>query len=268
MPDVYATIENIEPDIQKRLADVLEMRAADARQREMLASYLSEITFPPQARVLEIGCGTGGVARTLARWPGVGKTIGIDPSPLFIEKARELADKIPNLSFVIGDGRALPFEADSFDAVVIHTTLCHVPEPEEVLAETHRVLRPQGWLAVFDGDYATATIATGEFDPLEMCIAAFRENFVHDRWLVRRLPGMIAAQGFVTSPMRSHGYVEAGEGAYMLSWIDRGADVLCQTGRIGEKKAESLKTEARRRSESNSWFGHIAFASILGRKEA
>ena len=40
------------------------------------------------------------------------------------------------------------------------------------LAELFRVLRPDGWLAVFDGDYATTSAARGDFDPLQSCIDA------------------------------------------------------------------------------------------------
>lgn len=268
MPDLYARIAEVDPNVQNRLADVLEMRAADARQREMLKSYLSEVEFPSKARVLEIGCGTGAVTRVLAQWPGVSVAVGVDPSAVFISKATALAAGIPNVSFKEGDGRALSFGAGSFDVVGVHTTMCHVPEPERLVTEAFRVLRPQGWMAVFDGDYATATVATGDCDPLEACIDAFRNGFVHDQWLVRRLPRLIKSGGFEVMPMRSHGYVEAPEGAYLLTWVDRGADVLLQTGRIGEQQAAALKAEARRRSEAKEWFGHIAFASVLARKPA
>ena len=266
MPDLYATISDVDSDVQERLADVLEARAADLRQREMLKSYLSEIDFPNDARVLEVGCGTGAVTRTLAQWPGVFEAVGVDPSPIFIAKAKELGKGISNIAFEEADGRSLPFEAGSFDVVVIHTTMCHVPGPEGLVTEAHRILRPDGWLAVFDGDYATATVATGDFDPLEACIDAFRDGFVHDQWLVRRLPMLIHSGGFEVMSMRSHGYVEAPEGAYLLTWVDRGADVLLQAGRIGENEAAALKSEARRRSENKQWFGHIAYASILARK--
>lgn len=180
MPDLYSTIGEVEKPVQERLADVLEMRAADDRRREMLESYLSEIEFPENSRVIEIGCGTGGVTRTLARWPNVKTVVGVDPSDIFISKAKELGGDIPNLSFEIGDGRSLPTEDQDFDVAVIHTTMCHVPNPMSLLEEAFRVLRPGGWLAVFDGDYATATVATGNFDPLESCMNAFRAGFVHD----------------------------------------------------------------------------------------
>jgi SAM-dependent methyltransferase len=56
--------------------------------------------------------------------------------------------------------------------VVFHTILCHVPGPHLALAEAARVLRPGGWLAVFDGDYATTTLALHPSDPLQASTAS------------------------------------------------------------------------------------------------
>jgi cyclopropane fatty-acyl-phospholipid synthase-like methyltransferase len=80
MPDVYATIADIDVSMQERMAEILELRAADPQQRAMLDSYLAEIQLPPRARVLEIGCGTGAVTRILARRPDVAEAVGIDLS--------------------------------------------------------------------------------------------------------------------------------------------------------------------------------------------
>jgi SAM-dependent methyltransferase len=268
MPDVYTTIRETDRSIQERLADVLELRAADPRYRSMLDAYLSEIEFPAAAQVLEIGCGTGAVSRALAQRPSVAQVTGVDPSAVFIARARALAEGIPNLCFEEGDGQSLSFDANTFDVVVAHTVMSHIPEPERLLAEAFRVLRPRGWLAVFEGDYATITVATGDFDPLEACIDAMRPQFIHDSWIVRRLPQLVRASGFEVMPMRSHGYVEAPEGAYMLTLVDRGAETLLQDGRISPETAAALKAEARRRSAAKTWFGQIAFASLLGRKSA
>jgi SAM-dependent methyltransferase len=232
----------------------------------MLRDYLADVAFPDGARVLEVGCGTGAVTRTLARWPGVAFATGVDPSDVFLAHARALSVDVDNVHYVEGDARTLPFDSDAFDVVVAHTTLCHVPHPDRVLSEVLRVLRRAGTLAVFDGDYATATVATGPFDPLQSCVDAFRENYVNDPWLVRRLPALFEAAGFDIGRVRSHGYVEAPSGGYMLTWIERGADVLAQSGRIGADHARSLKEEATRRSAARRWFGHIAFASMLGAK--
>jgi ubiquinone/menaquinone biosynthesis C-methylase UbiE len=268
MPDVYATITQAEREVQERLADVIELRAADPRYQAMVQAYLSKIEFPLRTRALEIGCGTGFITRMLAQWPNVEHALGIDPSAVFIERARKLAEGIANISFREADGRSLPLEAESFDAVIIHTTMSHVPQPERLVAQAFRVLRPAGWCAVFDGDYATATVAKNEFDPLQACVGAFRTNFVNDPWLVRRLPQLVRTGGFDLISIQSHGYIEAPAGAYMLTWIERGADALLQNGCISKQAADALKAEAQRRSSEMTWFGHIAFASVIARKPA
>ena len=102
MPDLYATIAEVEVATQERLADILELRAADPQQRAMLDAYLSDVEFAPSARVLEIGCGTGSVVRVLAEQPGVAEVVGVDPSPVFITKARELATASDKVVFEEG----------------------------------------------------------------------------------------------------------------------------------------------------------------------
>jgi ubiquinone/menaquinone biosynthesis C-methylase UbiE len=266
MPDVYAMIAEVDVATQERLADILELRAADPQQRAMLDSYLSEIPFVPRARVLEIGCGTGAVARVLARQPTVAEVIGVDPSPVFIAKADELAATEGAVAFETGDGRALRFPDGDFDVVVCHTVLCHAPEPERVVAEALRVLRPGGTFAVCEGDYPTITVARRELDPLQECIEAVKVGFVNDPWLVRRLPALLRSAGFEVVGSRSYGYLQTDQPDYMLTLVDRGADALAAWGRIGPELCASLKAEARRRAEADEFYGFIGFASFIVRK--
>jgi SAM-dependent methyltransferase len=265
MPDVYIDIADAEQGVQERIAEILELRAADAQQRAMLEAYIHQIELPQDAQVLEVGSGTGAVSRFLADLPGVTRVTGIDPSPVLVTHARSIGGP-SHLSFDQGDGRALPYAEAEFDLVVFHTVLCHVPGVEAPLAEAFRVLRPAGQVAVFDGDYATTTVAIGDADPLTICADAAIEAVVHDRWLVRRLRLLVEQAGFVAGPLHSHGYVETDDPAYMLTLVDRGADALASSGRIDTATAEALKEEARLRARAGTFFGHIAYASIVGRK--
>ena len=266
VPDVFANITAAPPEAMEMIARVLELRASIPQQQEMLRTYLSDIEFPPGARVLEVGCGTGPISRALAAWPGVAHVVGVDPSPYLIDRARTLGPGPPGLVFEVGDGRALGFKDASFDVVVLHTVLTHVPEPERVLAEACRVLCPGGWLGVCDGDFSTATLATGDLDPLEVCVRAFVEGFVNDRWLVRRMRALATAAGFEISPLRSYGLLETANPGLTLTWADRGTDVLVGRGRISRELAAALKDEAKRRAESGAFFGFMAYASMVGRK--
>jgi ubiquinone/menaquinone biosynthesis C-methylase UbiE len=264
MADVYATIAEADEELQERLAGVLELRAADPAQRAMLEEYTADLQLPEAAELLEVGCGTGAICRYLATLPGVDRVTGVDPSPLFVERARELAGDA--IDFAVGDGRELDFADESFDAVVFHTSLCHVPECERAVAEAHRVLRPGGRLAVFDGDYATTTLAIDASDPLQSCAEAVLDMLVHDQWLMRRIAPLLDEAGFDDLSLRGHAYTSVEGTDYFLALVDRGADALAVAGTVRAGVAAALKEEARARIEQGTFFGHIAYVSVLARR--
>jgi ubiquinone/menaquinone biosynthesis C-methylase UbiE len=264
MPDVYATIAEADDDVQERLATVLELRAADPQQRAMLERYTARLELGPDAKLLEVGCGTGAISRYLATLPGVAHVTGVDPSPLFVERARELAGG--RIDFLVGDGRELELDDEQFNAVVFHTSLCHMPECERALAEAHRVLRPDGRIAVFDGDYATMTLAIDARDPLQSCAEAVLDMLVHDPWLMRRLARLLLEAGFDEPSVEGHAYTSTGGTDYFLALVDRGADALAAGATLGADAAAALKSEARDRIANGTFFGHIAYVSAHARR--
>jgi len=266
MPDVYAAITEAEPAIVERLADVLELRASDPQQRSLRQAYLSRLTLAEGARVLEVGCGTGPIARALAENRRL-QVVGLDPSATMLERARALSAGIANLDFREGDARALPFQAAEFDVVLYHTTLCHIPGPEAALAEAHRVLRPGGQLAIFDADYSTTSVATGPGDPLQGCAEAAVGAIVHDPHIVRRLAALVRRAGFEVRHFSSHAYDGVLDPTYLLTIVDRGAEALVKDGRIGAELGAALRAEARRRATAGEFFGHIAYASLIGLRQ-
>ena len=263
MQDPFLTITEASPDFLEETMAGLERRAALPEQRAMRDAYLREVGFHDGARVLEVGCGTGPVARDIATRAGVGRVVGVDPSPAFIARARELAGGCGNVTFQTADGRSLPFDGASFDVVVFHTTLCHVPEPELCLREAARVLRPGGALAVFDWDYASLTFAVGNDDPLESLAQTFVATFVSDRYLVRRLAALTRAAGFAPGELRHYG---VGSTAFMQNSAERAISVLLADGRIAPDLAVALRGEVLRRVESGTFFGFLGAGSLIARK--
>jgi ubiquinone/menaquinone biosynthesis C-methylase UbiE len=103
-----------------------------------------------QGRVLDIACGPGIVTAELA---GIARdVVALDLTPEMLLKARERCAKAgrTNVHFEEGTANALPFDDASFDAVVTRLSFHHFVEPQRVLTEMQRVLKPLGLLAVAD----------------------------------------------------------------------------------------------------------------------
>lgn len=97
-------------------------------------------------RVLELGCG-GGLNFGHYDPAKVESVAGIDPSAELRAMAQRAAEKTPvSISVQEGVAEAAPFDDASFDTVLLTFTLCSVQQPEAVLAEARRVLRPGGRL--------------------------------------------------------------------------------------------------------------------------
>jgi SAM-dependent methyltransferase len=92
-------------------------------------------------RVLEVGCGGGNLIERVG-----GRRFGIDLSPFILDKAR--ARLGPAVPLVRGDAMSLPFASGAFDRVLCSEVLEHVLNPESVVRELRRVLRPGGHAVV------------------------------------------------------------------------------------------------------------------------
>jgi len=93
--------------------------------------------------VLDVGCGLATDLSKFAR--GGAKVTGVDLAPRAVELAQQnFAQRGLEGNFAVMDGEYLDFPDDSFDFVYCHTVLHFTPNPEAMIAEIHRVLKPGG----------------------------------------------------------------------------------------------------------------------------
>jgi protein-L-isoaspartate O-methyltransferase len=114
------------------------------RLREVLAPSGGE-------RVLEIGPGTGYYTLDMARWLVPGGSVEIfDLQQEFLDHTmrRVVAEGLTNVHSTQGDATSLPFEDESFDAVVLTAVLGEIPNQDAAMSEIARVLKADGRLVV------------------------------------------------------------------------------------------------------------------------
>jgi ubiquinone/menaquinone biosynthesis C-methylase UbiE len=160
--------------------------------------------------VLDLGCGTGGLALLIKRLHPHVEVVGLDPDPQALARARRKAARAGvTLQLEQGFGDALPYPDASFDRVLSAFVLHHVPveEKEPTLREVRRVLTPEGALHLLD--FGGPDPKVGGF--LTRWIHA--SHHLHDNF-GDRIPKLLRRAGFADVRMVSHGRLLLGRVAY------------------------------------------------------
>lgn len=127
---------------------------------------------------LEVGCGTGGFARLLARH--FQRVVAIDLSPEMVRRARELSQATGNVEFRQADVLTCDLPPATFDCIATIATLHHLPL-EEAVTKLAAALRPGGVLLVLDL-YQPRSVADWIWSA-----AAYPANLLVRTWKLRRL---------------------------------------------------------------------------------
>jgi ubiquinone/menaquinone biosynthesis C-methylase UbiE len=135
--------------------DVDADRYDDDTSRRMISHLnilLRDLKIPESPTILDVGCGTGiSTFEVMKRARREGRFYGIDISEKMIEKARKKAAEGGHTCFEFskGDAEKLEFPDSKFDLVISNAVLHWVPNKLQALKEMHRVLKPNGMVALF-----------------------------------------------------------------------------------------------------------------------
>lgn len=164
------------------------------------------------SRVLEIGCGGGGLLRILRQWRA--RVVGVDTLDAALQLARKQSNSKERIQLVrIGADDALPLCTNAFDAIIGQHVIEHMLDAGAALCEWHRLLKPTGRLAlvtpnadypdpahfadadhmhIFSAQELRAMVQQAGF-AVESCFTIF-PFLTHARWL--RAMGVIAYNVF------------------------------------------------------------------------
>jgi ubiquinone/menaquinone biosynthesis C-methylase UbiE len=256
----------------ERFIERLEFRARDPTFVAYREAYLELVDPPRTAAILDLGCGTGVVTRAIAARDGFAGTVtGIDQSPKFIAAGERLAanDGLGDrVEFVVGDAHALDFPDASFDLVVAHTLVSHVRDPLTVLAEAARVSRPGGYVAVFDGDYASLSFV-GEDPQLNQTMErAVQSIIMSSPRVMRELPRLLQKAGLRLTATQAHVYAEAGSSSFLLNLAETYGPLAASTGLVPAADVDAWLADQRRSAQEGTFFAACNYYAYVAQRAA
>jgi ubiquinone/menaquinone biosynthesis C-methylase UbiE len=265
--DPHRFVNELDDAAVDRLIARLESRAKDVVFTRLFDKYAAQLAAHPEARVLEVGCGTGAMTRSLARRDDFsGKAIGVDQSRPFIDAARRLAtdENVGNRAdFRVGDAHLLDFPDASFDAVFAHTLISHVTDPATVLREMVRVVRPGGMVAIFDGDYASLTYALPDHEFGQRMDAALATASFNNPRVMRELPRLMPELGLEMKLAWGDAVVEIGKGSYFRSFAETYAPYVTKAGLVSADAVEVWLAAQRQSMDDGTFFASCNYYTYL-----
>jgi ubiquinone/menaquinone biosynthesis C-methylase UbiE len=134
------------------------------REKKFRQTALELVSIEPGMNILDVGCGTGSLSVGAKQNLGNnGRVVGIDPSSIMIDLARQKAEKAGvEVDFQVGVIENLEFNDDQFDLVLSSLMMHHLTDElkESGLQEVHRVLKPGGTLLIIELDPGAFSLAS------------------------------------------------------------------------------------------------------------
>lgn len=248
----------------------LELRARAESEIAVRDEYVGLLAVRSGERVLDVGCGSGAVTRTLAQRvaPG-GQAVGCDANSAMLKVARQLADEAglgTSIEFTEGDCRSLPFPDASFDAVVAATTLSHVPDVGRALVEMVRVTRPGGRVGVFDLDGDMCLFTHTDRELTRRIVAAFSDQAWVNGWLLRELPMHLADLGLIN--VKTRAFMPLETAGYYAQRAERSAEMAARMGVITNEEQDRWLEVVRAQIAAKRFLGGQLHLFVWGTRTA
>jgi ubiquinone/menaquinone biosynthesis C-methylase UbiE len=216
--------------------------------------------------LLDAGCGIGDDVRALAQIVGPqGRVVGIDKSQTLLDIARKGSEglDLPG-EFILGDVSHLDIADSTFDGGRAERVLQHCDNPEQVLSEMVRVVRPGSCIVVVDVDY-DSVITSLTNHALARKLTQVKCDAVRNGWIGRQLPGLFRRCGLTdirVFPTVLYFTDFDPEDSYWESLFTMGQ----QLDILSADDIAEIRNDMQQLSERGEYFDFGVFFSVVGRK--
>jgi 2-polyprenyl-3-methyl-5-hydroxy-6-metoxy-1,4-benzoquinol methylase len=265
--DPYTNPDHQSDTTIQAMATRLEERAAHPIFSAFIADYAGTLPKDRPLRLLEVGCGTGAVLRQLQPALHADSELhGADISEKLLAAAHNLSQGCP-IHWQKLTGTDLPYASASFDVVLMHTLLGHVPDPSQVLREAFRVLRPEARLIVFEADHASTTFALSDYEKTRETDHKLVSAIATHPDICRQLPRLLKSAAFTLTAHKAHPLSECPKGDFWLSSVHGFSRLIPALGILSKQEGEAWTTHLLRAHEEGTFFAAGIFYTFQALKK-
>ena len=244
--------------------------SAEQHRKEHKQQIYRLMNVQPGHRVLDIGCGPGTDTIPLAHLVGpTGQVIGVDQDEAMIAEANKRAEAegiSDRVEHKLGDVLTLPFEDNHFDTCHSERVFIHLPNPEQVFAETVRVMKAGGWIAIIDIDGGSFSIDTPEVE-VERRLAQVWVQLHNNGYAGRQLYGIFRQHALLDISVQILPFMFGSLSIYRhLFRLDSVASKAIETGLVRQDELLRFQTSLEEADSRDSFFGYVNFITVVGRK--
>tara|TARA_B100000029_G_scaffold498321_1_gene566979 strand:- start:477 stop:1301 length:825 start_codon:yes stop_codon:yes gene_type:complete len=267
--DVFLNIDHQPIESISIIADRLEIRSQSGQFANFRNKYFEQMKLNNNATILELGGGTGVIGRSYINFHNnfCGCYVVSDLSKNLINKGKSIAKKenIHNLmDFIIIDAmKSDQIKKSFYDAVILHTLVSHVPNPQIVIRNSVAATKKGGLIVIFDADYASLQISSGDQDLDHELNTAIKVGCVAQPFVMRQIPFIVKNLNLDLIHCNSDLLFEVQESEFFVSMAKALSSMVVKAGNLKKDIAEEWLKKIETSITDKTFFGMCPFISYI-----
>ena len=268
MSDVFLSIDNQPKESLSIISERLEMRSLKGQFAEFTNEYFSLLDFDKNSKILELGGGTGVIGRNFIEFNNFkGKYVVSDLSKELLNYGLNKAKKLKlntHLEFKQIDAMSDKVnEVDIYDAVIMHTLVSHVPNPALVIENAKKYLKKNGKIIIFDADYETLLMASGNKELDEIVNKAIKKGCVAQPKVMRVIPKIAKDLNLKLVNCKSNLLFEAGSANFFHGMGKALSTAVVKSNQLNKNIANKWILEIEKAMSEDTFFGMCPYITYI-----
>ena len=268
MTDVFLDIDGQPNESLSIISERLEARSLGGQFQEFTKKYFDLIEVDNQTNILELGGGTGVIGRNFIEYKNFrGKYTVSDLSAELLKygekKAKKLnLDKVLNFEQIDAMANKISNE-NKYDIVIMHTLISHVTEPKIVLTNAMKHIKKSGKIIIFDADYETLLMLSGDKKLDRIVNNAIKKGCVAQPKIMREIPKIAKDLDLKLLKYQSNLLFEAGEADFFYGMGKALSTAVVKSKQLDEIIAKEWISKLEKSMKEKTFFGMCPYITYI-----